>query len=461
MKNFGHRGLIIVALLTAALAQAGCSKSSSSAGPNDGIPVSGKLKGPSGVPAIKDGVSPSADRVTMDQAIARAAQEHKQIILEVGAAWCGPCNEFAADMDSNPDYLKDLSANGYILVKAEFEKMVTGGGLDFLTLGDFMPAFIGFFPSFYIYSNGAWTGIGTLSSFSELKSKLEGNIQPMTVAEIKAAVQNQKSSPQTQTRVYSSIMGNFVGVYTYSEAKEIMNVLESSNNKNAGYSSLGNFMRSYISEYVGVKALTAQQLGKDFPDVGATLTDASNEGFNVQPFYFQLESSWRTVGLKQTSNRCAAEWQAYRKQIQPGKLSVEDFNATLAKLDSVVEVTCAHLEWRVGGVTPALKDKVAKIDKARNKDWALLTAVGEVDRAVEIFHTHYQLYADEYAKSLAQDQTDLDAAKAGGDAEQIKQAQHALDIDTFRAKHHAELDTDVEADLRCGVSEQHALTILN
>jgi hypothetical protein len=461
MKNIGYRGLVSVALLTAALMQAGCSKSSSGGDSGGGAgPALSKAKGPSSLPANGNGVTPSADRVTIDQAIARANQENKKVLLEVSAAWCGPCTEFANDMEGHPEYLQDLTNTGYIMVKAEFEKMVTGGGLDFLTLNDYMPVFIGFFPSFYVYSNGTWTGIGSLNTYNDLKTTLAGNITPMTFAEVKAAVQENKSTNNVVSRLVSSIFGNFVGVYTYSEARDLARLMTANANKSATYQSLGKFMLSYIWEYVGINAVTAQQLAADFPDAGAMMLDASNAQFNIEPFNYQLSTIWRTSGLKQASSQCQSQWQTYRAQIQPGKLSAADFQTKMGKLDISVQVACAHLEWLITGVTPALTDKVSKIDKTRNKDWALLAAIGDVTTAVGIFHTRYQEYADDYTKALASDATDLDNAKKSGDQTQIDQAQHALDIDNFRAKYHAQVDADVEADLQNGKAVQ-TLKIVN
>jgi hypothetical protein len=462
MKIIGYRRLTAAALfslvLSACSSGSGGAKAPGAPGPQKPAADESR-RAPDSVLEIKDGSPASADRVTMMKAIARADAENKKILLDVSAAWCGPCQAFAMDFDGHPEYLKELTDDGYIVMKGEFEKIVSGGGHDFLTLNDYTPAIVNFFPSFFLYSNGKWTSLGAAGSYAQLKSTIADARQPLSYSEVLAlAVSQEKMSDAQSTRFYASLIGNYQSRYSYAEAKTLIATLKASNE--ASRQSVANFMRAFVSIYAGIGAVPVAEFAKDFPEEAAAMTDASNQSFSARSFNYALLMARRESGLKKTVEQCGSIWQNYRSQIRPGTLSAADFQRKLADLDLTANVTCAHLEWESTGVTPELKAKVAALDKSKIKDWALLGAVGEVDAAVAVYHERYQTYVKFYDESRPALEKDLDDAKAGGDQAKIEEARQRLELEDFRGKYHAKVDADVEGDLRCGVVES-ALTVLN
>jgi thiol:disulfide interchange protein len=56
----------------------------------------------------------------LDAAKGRAAAEHKRILLDFGANWCGPCVTLEHLFDTDPNINRSLNA-GFILVKVPIE----------------------------------------------------------------------------------------------------------------------------------------------------------------------------------------------------------------------------------------------------------------------------------------------------------------------------------------------------
>lgn len=452
MKTYAFRCLVPVVALAFALGAGAASASNSPAQKVDDKPsyykVDNQARGRDGLPTIANGSPPSEARKTMDALLARANQEGKKLVLVVSAAWCGPCAQFWQEIAAHPNYIQELHNSGYLLAKAEYEKMVVGAGADYLTLNDYLPANVSFFPAFYLYANGKWTSIGTVNSYSDLKDILASNPSPLSYEEAKKAIQSTGNGKSTN-RIYRAMFGGFSNLYSYDEARDLIDTLKKTGNQD--YQSIAEFMQNGMWTYVGIGALDIASFTYDYPDQGAALSDLSRDDFNGEPFNMLLEKVWRTNGLKSAAAQCEAMWSTYKNQFVPGKLSASEFQAKLAKYDLVTKVACLHLQMLgEGSLTPALKAQVDALDKAKIKDWSLLAADGEITQAIAIYHARYQANVDSYNKSLASAQKALDKAKASGDKAKIDEAQAELDVEKFRIQYHAEVDASAEAAIQAG-----------
>ncbi len=206
----------------------------------------------------------------------------------------------------------------------------------------------------------------------------------------------------------------------------------------------------YLATYLGIGAVNVATLATDFPDIAPNYTDVSNDDFTYGPFYFGLANSWRTVGLKATASQCESSWQNYRIQFVPGKLPAADYQKKLAKMDSVVQVSCMELELRATGPTASLRQKYAQLDKTTLKNWYLSAGLGDVQTAVDAYHKRYANFVDEYTQYLASLNTDLQKAKADNDQKQIAELSHDIDVLNFETKYHAQVDDEVETALKAG-----------
>lgn len=440
-------GLLVFAALT--MAQIGCSsKSSGNAGP--GTPISETtIKAPVSIPVIADGTIPSPDRVTMDGVLKRAAQENKMVILEISAAWCGPCAMFSTDLEAHPEDIKDLTDSGYILVRGEGEKFVNGHGLNLMEMNDFVPAFIPYYPSFFIYDGQTWKGIGSFNAYKDLADALKNGAKepPFSFAELQAFLQKAPGAANKtdSQRFQTSVFGGFAENYTYSQAKAALSLMAA----NKAYGDMVGFVKSLFPIYVAAGAVTAARLVQDFPDDGKSITDPSS-GYAPYVFAMQLSVIWRSQGLKQAVAQCNSVWLDLRGQMVPGKLSASDFQTKLQLLDAHAAVTCADLEYRADGATDVLKQKVASIDKTKNGDWALFEALGDRDTAVSLYHERFATYLDSYNKDIASLNKDLQAANAAGDKSKADDLTKELAIRNWQIQYHTKLDADVEATLKAG-----------
>ncbi len=378
--------------------------------------------------------------------MARAAQENKALILEVSAAWCGPCTYFAHDIDTHPQYLTELASNGYIMVKGESERATP---MSLNGTNDYLPAYIFGFPSFYIFTpKGGWKGIGTYSSYASLKAALQKGFADTvpTVAELKNNIESSKFD-------FMPLFSNFPANYDYADTKSIIALLQ---NEGSHYPklNLGEYASElksrYLRLYFGIGAVGIAGLAKDFPDVAVTYTDVSSDDFTYRPFNFNLADLWRTLGLKAVASQCESMWQGYRALFVPGKLPAADFQKKLAATDAEAQAICMDLELQATGPTDSLKQKFSQLDKTTVSDWYLLAGLGDVQDAVSVYHKNYQSFVDSYNKYLPSLNEDLQKAKTANDQKRIEQLEHAIDVTNFQIKYHAQVDNEVETALQAG-----------
>ena len=450
MTQMFQRSLLAIAV--SAFALAGCSKSSSGNSATPQIPVS--VKAQNGLSTINDGTAPSPDRVTIDKAMARAQQEHKSVIIEMGAAWCGPCTQFGMDLDGHPEDLKDLSDLGFIMVKAEFERTVTSMAVDFVDLNDFLPSTIFLFPSYFAYTPGkGWISLGTFSKYADLKKALQypKTFEVMSLTEMKTCIEQDDNCPQDeQNRLQEVAYGNPAGQYSYADLKAIVKLFndETQAHPNLGLDGLAQQIASEASLYFAIGAIDLNTLKTDFSDVAKSLTDASDDSYSYRAMQAQVANVMQTKGLKEAVKQCPTIAANYKKIITPGKLSAGDFQTKMSNYDQNALVMCTDLEVRANGATEQAKADYAKIDAKFNLDWELQAAMGDTDAAVASFHSNYQQYADGYKQNIDTDNQNIDKDKQAGDQTKLKDDQDHLAFDQWRADYHQSVDTEVESNLK-------------
>ena len=397
--------------------------------------------------------NPSLDRTTLDQTIQRAQQEKKSVILEVAAAWCGPCTEFAYDLHEHPESLKALSEAGYLFAKVEYEK-VSG---DNINRTDFLPKTIFFFPSFYLYSNGQWKSLGTYGSTSTLLQVLKqtaGQQLSLSITEVKAYLEAlEKSNGASSDSLLSTRFGiSTMAVsdyYSYADAKTIINLLRTEELRfpSLGLGDTASMIETYgLQVYLGRSDVSLADLQKDFPAVVANMIDVSQDNFDNSIFKRKLENLVRSSGIKAAFNQCAAISQEVRAKLIPGTLSGADLEKKMKQVDKDFALACANLELRANGPSEALKQKVAQLGKI--SDWTIISGLGEISDAIKIYHDRYVNFLNGYNSSLKSAQDSLAEAQKSGNQDQIKQLTHSIEVTKFQIRNHADVDADVESALQ-------------
>jgi hypothetical protein len=403
--------------------------------------------------------APSVDRTVMDQVMLRAKQEKKSVILEVSAAWCGPCQEFAHEMDTHPENLKDLSDRGFIFVKTESEKIMNG---ELLNVNDYLPAYIHFFPVFYMYSaNLGWKTLATASSYATLIAAIDtvrSHPTPLTPAEIKKMVEAQDAGQQQSpdsTRLLLALY-DLSTSYNYNDAKTIFGLLQASKS----YSDAADSLKSMFLVDFLVQGISYATLAHDFPETATNWTDVSQDDFTIKPFGRLVTAVFKKSGLNAAAQQCGTIWQQTRARLVKGTLSREDFQEKIAGYDLSATVLCADLELRVTGPTDSLKQKVAKLDATKIKDWYLIAGLGEKDQAVAIYHKKYSKFVDDYAEGLKSLQANLEKAMQDKNQKLVDEINASIETAKFRSEYHATVDRDVEQALKNGQALQ-ALSVVN
>jgi hypothetical protein len=406
---------------------------------------------------------PSVDRVILDAAVERAQAEKKTVILEVAAAWCGPCTQFAYDMDTHPENFRSLASRGYLFLKGESEKVVEGTPLN---LTDFLPRVVRFFPSFYVYTPAqGWIFLGSANSFADLNVLLENVVgrPPMKLAEIRTAIEalgtkgEDLNSVTPQNARLQAILNDVSANFTYPEAKQLVELLAQENAKypNMGLGDVVDFIPGlFMPDYLGMGAVSFDLLKADFPVVAENLTDVSSDDFSNHMFsqtitYLNLKS-----GNAVAAQQCPAIWQSVRARFVKGTLSDADFQARLKSMDQGAAALCADLEWRVTGATDAVKRKVAALDPSKISDWALVAGLGNIDQAVAIYHAQFEEYAQSYNATLATLQKRLDQAVSAGNQTLADQIRAKMAVVKFQLENHTQVDSDVEGALKDGRAVQ-------
>lgn len=129
----------------------------------------------------------SGERQIMEDAIARAEVSGKILLVDMAAAWCGPCLNLEKQMEEQKEELAPTLAH-FEYVKLEEMH------LEFLSGADFIAHEIPWFPSLYVYnpSNQKWTFLYATTA-PELKSMLDtylahDSLSGFYVSELNAAI---------------------------------------------------------------------------------------------------------------------------------------------------------------------------------------------------------------------------------------------------------------------------------
>lgn len=101
----------------------------------------------------------SGERVVIEAAIAQAEAEQKPVLIEISAAWCGPCASLEKELKNREQEFQPLLSR-FINVHVEEMHLETVIGMDFL------PSELLWFPSFAIYNpaNNKWSLIAATTA---------------------------------------------------------------------------------------------------------------------------------------------------------------------------------------------------------------------------------------------------------------------------------------------------------